>query len=231
MHSPIDKALSARLRRLPTYCADEEPSRSTVYARAAELATRLSIGAAFKERLTSDLGSAIGVSHAGRLTRAGRRLATLTVDEYDRAESRRETIVKARATVGSAELHWRFAADEAAARLSLAGGSGESGAAPLQLLRVDAASDSGVAPRVHVHHRALTALDRRSIGSRLDATALCHVLVGLLPEFLDEGWEMHEKIVDVCLRNQKRARGRARSVFLCRLHLRLYSCPILTKET
>ena len=74
----------------------------------------------------------------------------------------------------------------------------------------------GVAPRVHVHHRALTALDRRSIGSRLDATALCHVLVGLLPEFLDEGWEMHEKIVDVCLRNQKRARGRARSVFLCR---------------
>ena len=55
MHSPIDKALSARLRRLPTYCADEEPSRSTVYARAAELATRLSIGAAFKERLTPDL--------------------------------------------------------------------------------------------------------------------------------------------------------------------------------
>ena len=79
--SALDRIVLAELERLPAACADVEPARSTVYAQAAETARRLSISAAFVERLQSDLGALIGCSDGGRLTRAGRALAALhTVD-------------------------------------------------------------------------------------------------------------------------------------------------------
>ena len=67
-----------------------------------------------------------------------------------------------------------------------------------------------IAARIHVHRAALVRLFRRHVGSGLDAASLIHVLVGFLPEFLDEEWELHERVVEVLLRHRRRARARPR---------------------
>ena len=219
MGSVLDATLTARLRQLPAACADDEDSQSTIYARAADLALRMSISAAFKERLTSELGAIIGCSRDGRLTRAGRALAALHVVAYERAESRRETVVLARATIGRATLRWSFTSDEHIATFSLRTDGAERPG--LALLRVEAArhgrdATPPHATRVIIHKSALAALDRRHWRSGLDVASLCHALIGFLPEFVDEEWECHEKLVNVLLRNQRRARARAMAAALCK---------------
>ena len=91
----------------------------------------------------------------------------------------------------------------------------------MALLRVEAArhghdATPPVATRVVIHKSALAALDRRHWRSGLDVAALCHALIGFLPEFVDEEWECHEKLVSVLLRNRRRARTRAMAAASCK---------------
>lgn len=212
MKSAIDAPLLAHLERLPAACESLSDSHSTIYARAAELAQRLSVTAAFRERLSSELGSCLGCASHGRLTPAGKTLSTLQVLNYERSESRRETTIRTRAAIGSTLLQYSFSSDEHTACFSLRGDD-----AAVPLLRVQAVrscldATPSIATRVAIHYAALAALERNQIRSGLDVTALCHVLVGFLgPECLDEEWEMHEKVVGVLQRNQRRARARARA--------------------
>ena len=216
-HTPLDDVLVPALERLPSSVSALEIDGSTVYGRVAELASRLAVSAAFRERLQSDLGGAVGCSCDGQLTRAGRALSKLHVLSFERSDSRHETIVHARATLKSATLHWNFASDDCHATLSLR--CDDEHRRPRTLLRVEAVRAERTAPavtRVALHHAALVCLDRHHVRSGLDAVSLCHTLVGFLPEFLDESWELHEKVVDVVMRNAKRVNARARSVYLTR---------------
>ena len=67
-----------------------------------------------------------------------------------------------------------------------------------------------VVDRVVASIRGLTSLDRRLIGSGLDAGTLCHCLIGLLPETYGEEWDVYEKIVDCVMRYQARGDKRER---------------------
>ena len=209
MQSPLDPTLLDGLMSLPVACADLELSHSTVYARAAELATRLSITAAFSERLSSELGLLLGCARDGALTPAGKALATFRVESYQKTEASRETIIRARAALGSTSLTYSWASDEHEACFSLRSEQG----GELPLLRVHAKRERldgtpASATRVVIHAAALAGLDRRCVHSGLDVASLCHVLVGFVPECLDEEWEVHEMLIAVIQRNQRRARAR-----------------------
>jgi hypothetical protein len=213
--SAIDAALLPLLERLPAQLADRACA-STVLACVSDLARRLAVEAAFAERLAGELGGLIGCSHRGRLTRAGHALAALRLVEFERAESRLETVVRACALLGGASLHWHFAADTAVATLSLRWSPASSATAPHMLLRVQAARLAGTPPRVQVHRASLAALDRRHVRSGLDVAALCHALVGFLPELLDEEFEMHERVVEALLRLRRHGPARAARAAACR---------------
>ena len=211
--SVLDESILNALRQLPAAAApDEQPS--VVFERAAAISAQLAVGAAFRERLHGSEAAALGCSADGRLSKVGRCLSNgLHVESYDRAESRLETVINATARLHAARLFFSFSADEASAsaRFTLRAQQqdAEGSAPPTVLLRVHAAR--GLAPRVSVRASALVALDRRAIGSGLDAVGLTHVLVGFLPEMLGSGeWyeECYGPLVDATMRRALRCRRR-----------------------
>ena len=186
--STLDLALTSVLQVLPRRPEFVEEPASMIYSRMASIASRLAVEAAFAERLTSTDAHALGLCSAnGVLTEAGSIFAAMTLPEYDRSESRTETIIRARAVINEVTLVWSFSSSETAACFILrcrgdTTGASES-APPNLLLRVDASRPEGIdrAPaRVVARAPLLEELDRRFIHSGLDAAALCHVLIGLL---------------------------------------------------
>ena len=218
--STLDLALTSVLQVLPRRPEFVEEPASMIYSRMASIASRLAVEAAFAERLTSTDAHALGLCSAnGVLTEAGSIFAAMTLPEYDRSESRTETIIRARAVINDVTLIWSFSSSETAACFILrcrddTTGASES-APPNLLLRVDASRPEGIdrAPaRVVARAPLLEELDRRFIHSGLDAAALCHVLIGLLPEMLAAEWfeDCYAHVVDSLLRRQRRRNRRAK---------------------
>lgn len=217
MRSALDDAISNKLVGcLPSVAPEEECS--LIYKRAADIATRLAIDHAFRERLISQDAATLGCSRDGKLTRAGRRLSALTFEEYSRVEARTETTIHAKASLHAAKLFWIFTADESTAQFTLrrTGRADQYpmlGNAPdIELISVRARREAGehqvIVEHIFASTPGLNSLDRRFIGSGLDAAELCHCLIGLLPECYAEDWDIYEKIVDCVLRYRDRGRKR-----------------------
>ena len=180
---------------------DEVVAPREMYQRAAEVASRLAVEAAFQERICADeLG--VGTSRQGKLTHAGKKLASLRIDDFVRAESALETIVHARGHVGGVMLYWYFSCGELSAAFTIKAArtkTGRQGRTPVTIVHVAASrrERTETHTRANSHVRldvgALDVLDSKLICSGLgDPLLLCHVLVGYLPEMLAEEWEMHE---------------------------------------
>ena len=97
-------AIDAALRTLlsnPPHGGDNELIReealSTVYSRAAAVAARLAVQEAFYERLLSTDGEALGLCESAALTSSGKAFRQLVLEEYERAESHTEMVIRARA--------------------------------------------------------------------------------------------------------------------------------------
>lgn len=181
MRSALDEAIALELVALPQSVAPDEEA-SVILKRAAEIASRLAISAAFQERLTSSDAAAIGCADGGRLSRAGRRLAALQIEDYVRSESRCETIVRTRARIHSACLLWSFTSDECSAVFALRLAA-SAGGADVDLINVHARRIEGVqqiAAQVMANSAAINSFDRRLLRSGLDAASLCHCLIGMV---------------------------------------------------
>ena len=210
MRSALDESISAHLRTLPGTVAPTE-APSVVLKRIAELATHHAIEAAFQERLVTSDAAVIGCSKNGALTRAGRMLNAIRVEEFLKVDSRQETLIRACACIGdSVRLSWSFHSDEQSATFRLR--SAPEVAPPVDLVNVQAwrcgESDEHVAAEVIASVDALRALDRQHLRSGLDPASLCHTLIGMLPEFYGEEWEIYEKAVESLLRHRNRGERR-----------------------
>jgi hypothetical protein len=185
---------------LPALVSSDCSDRN-VFQRASDVAARLAVEAGFRERLQRDeLG--LDTATRGRLTRAGKRLARLRIEEHIRTETSRDTIARGRATLGAARLSFEFTSDDKNATFILKGSCRSSCAhAPVLLVRVDAKRGqctderSRAGSKVRINLAALEILEAK-ISSGLAPLHLCHLLVGYLPEMHDEEWEIPERLTD-----------------------------------
>lgn len=206
MRAPIDDVVEAWLRDLTRRNRDEPPDH--IYRRVAALATKAAVSAAFRARLKSDPCC----SDMGRLNASGRRLSALRIESFERTESHAGCEVHARARLRAARLHWTFKADETLATACLIlRASRDVESEPASLLRLDVTRSplGSLRFRVDVRPVALVRLDDRLVGSGLDPIGLCHVLIGLLPEIVDEEWECDAQIMDALLRRSRQQQAEA----------------------
>eukprot|EP00965_Chrysotila_dentata_P227150 6195818-Pleurochrysis_carterae.AAC.1 len=176
-------------------CRDELPA--TIFQKISEAAARYSVAEAYRERLSSD-PLELGLSQRGKLTSLGCRVSALDVGLFERVESHLETLVRARCSLCGVQLFWSFASDEVSETATFSISSAVGFAPPRHLMKIRASGKRLQQSLVEIDHERVSSLAEDHIGCGMDAMRLCHLLLAYLPEFLDEGWDMHERLVRAC---------------------------------
>jgi hypothetical protein len=169
----MDSAARAALIELVA-CSPEQ-SAAALLQRASEVAERMSIAEAFRERLLSDQLE-LGVAKRAVASAAGLRLAELEVELYERADTPRDTVIRARVRLcHSAQLHFSFDADEVLGVACFEVRGGAEFTAPSLLLRIRAVGRGPRRARVRIDVGALMDLETAHLRTSLELPALIHV--------------------------------------------------------